>query len=436
MHPNGNADPGLEPAAGRDGTKAIDESRRLVPVKGNPGIYRRGGRYVVRYRDARGRQHKKFARTLAEARELRATKTADVARGEHRDVSRERFDTYAARWTRTYAGRTKNGIRDQTRREYAVALGIDPGPRDRPADEPWEPYEPARAAIEFFGRMRLAEIAPQDVAEYADSIAKRGVAADTVRLALAPLKALLATAVQSGDIRSNPSVGLRFVRPADGDEVEQEEKAKALSEDELERLLAAVDLEWRLLVTLVAQAGLRISEGLPLRWRDLDFGRRRLLVRRSVRNGRVGKPKTKNSRRDVPLTAEMATALWNARASAANRDDDALVFPARDGGFLDRGTVYGVVKRAAKTAGVPWAGTRTLRHTAASVLFRSGWNAKQVCDFLGHHSPAFTLSVYVHLLPDDLPEPTALAFGAPLGGLVGASRPAETGRDRAVGAAG
>ena len=25
---------------------------------------------------------------------------------------------------------------------------------------------------------------------------------------------------------------------------------------------------------------------------------------------------------------------------------------------------------------------------------------------LGHHSPAFTLATYVHLMPDDLPEPT------------------------------
>jgi hypothetical protein len=28
--------------------------------------------------------------------------------------------------------------------------------------------------------------------------------------------------------------------------------------------------------------------------------------------------------------------------------------------------------------------------------------------WLGHHSPAFTLEAYVHLLPDDLPDPTFL----------------------------
>jgi hypothetical protein len=37
------------------------------------------------------------------------------------------------------------------------------------------------------------------------------------------------------------------------------------------------------------------------------------------------------------------------------------------------------------------------------MLFRAGLNAKQVQVWLGHHSPAFTLATYVHLLPDDLP---------------------------------
>jgi hypothetical protein len=37
------------------------------------------------------------------------------------------------------------------------------------------------------------------------------------------------------------------------------------------------------------------------------------------------------------------------------------------------------------------------------MLFRHGLNAKQVQVWLGHHSPAFTLATYVHLLRDDLP---------------------------------
>jgi hypothetical protein len=63
-----------------------------------------------------------------------------------------------------------------------------------------------------------------------------------------------------------------------------------------------------------------------------------------------------------------------------------------------------VLKPAAKRAGVPRAGFHTFRHTFATIHFRHGLNAKRVQTWLGHHSPAFTLSVYLHLLPDDLPE--------------------------------
>jgi Phage integrase family len=184
---------------------------------------------------------------------------------------------------------------------------------------------------------------------------------------------------------------------------------KALTEKELRALIEAVPAERRLLVTLLAQAGLRVSELLPLRWADIDFGRRRLRVRRSLSRGQIGAPKTRHGRRDVPLTEAMTRALWNARkAPGVDGRDEALIFPGRDGGYLDRTQVFRVVKAAAATAGVPWAGLHTLRHSAATILFRRGWNAVQVQKFLGHHSPAFTLAVYVHLLPDDLPEPDFL----------------------------
>jgi hypothetical protein len=47
--------------------------------------------------------------------------------------------------------------------------------------------------------------------------------------------------------------------------------------------------------------------------------------------------------------------------------------------------------------------------------------------WLGHHSPAFTLAVYVHLLPDDLPDPAFLDTLA--GGNKGATRATETRRN-------
>ena len=59
---------------------------------------------------------------------------------------------------------------------------------------------------------------------------------------------------------------------------------------------------------------------------------------------------------------------------------------------------YRVVVPTAQEAGVPVASLHTFRHTVASMLFAEGRNAKQVQAWLGHHSAAFTLEMYIHLL--------------------------------------
>src|SRR3954451_13083161 len=83
----------------------------------HPGIYRRGGRYVVVWQH-RGRQHKSFHRTLAEAREAKGARQS----GESRPTTRATFEEYAATWLDTYGGRTSRGLADTTRTEYRRAL--------------------------------------------------------------------------------------------------------------------------------------------------------------------------------------------------------------------------------------------------------------------------------------------------------------------------
>ena len=62
------------------------------------------------------------------------------------------------------------------------------------------------------------------------------------------------------------------------------------------------------------------------------------------------------------------------------------------------------MKPAAEEADVAWAGLHTLRHTFASLHIDRGTNVVQLSKLLGHHSPAFTLTVYADLLNDDVGE--------------------------------
>ena len=365
-------------------TRASD--RRKLERTSVPGVFRRGNGYVVRYRDPDGKDRKKSARTLREAREIKAAMQADIARGEYRAISRVTFTEYARSWIETYEGRTSRGIREETLADYRDEL--------------------ERFAIPFFARTKLSAIEPRHIKQFAKHLSDRGLAPNTVRLALAPVKALLATAFEEGVIRSNPAAGVRIAAPATRDD---DPKVKDLTEIEVKQLLAEIPDEWRLFFEFLLHTGLRIGEAIALRWSDVDFGTKRVHVRRRFYRGGYAPPKSRFGLRALPLTENMTRKLWNLRKRAVAVGHDDPVFVTPRGARIDQSNLSApILKPAAQRADVPWASFHTLRHTCETTLFRRGWSAKQVQLFLGHHSPAFTLAVYVHLLPDDLPEPTFL----------------------------
>ncbi|MCW2926015.1 MAG: Site-specific recombinase XerD [Thermoleophilia bacterium] len=354
-------------------------SRPLTATK-TPGVYRRGNRYVVVLRDRTGRQFKRSAGTLAEARVLKSTLSADLARGELQVTERMTFERYAREWVETYAGRTSRGIRPQTLADYRRAI--------------------ERRAIPYFGRMQLADISARDIKRFAQELAAADLSANTIRLQLAPVKALLATAVEDGVIRSSPAAGVRLANANARGPVER----SALTDLELTRLLAEIDAEHFLLVLLLSQTGLRIGEAVALQWQDVDLLACRIHVRRRYYKGGVDAPKSRFGIRSIPLSRAMSERLASLREGSDFAAPTDHLFCTKLGTpHLPRNILMRSFKPAAVRAGIPHAGFHTLRHTYASRLFRLGWNAKQVQMVLGHHSPAFTLATYVHLMPDDLP---------------------------------
>src|SRR5215216_6577990 len=109
-----------------------------------PGIYRRGGVYVVVYRVG-GRQRKQAAPTYDAARRLKDRVRTQVADGDYRPPSKLTFAAYARQWIASYQGHG-SGFRERTRREYARDL--------------------ERYAIPFLGNKRLTALRREDVREF------------------------------------------------------------------------------------------------------------------------------------------------------------------------------------------------------------------------------------------------------------------------------
>ena len=347
-----------------------------------PGVYRRGSKYVVVYR-ADGRQRKQAAATLAEARAIKLVRDAE-ARAERRGPT---VHAFALGWLDRYAGSGRDSVRENTRREYRRLL--------------------ATFALRYFDRdARLRDLDRPAVQGFVDWLTsqpgRNGRLCDrSVANALTPLRAALDAAVAAGVLEQNPADGVVLPRRRGGRAWEFKER-RFLTRGELAGLLDEVPPKWRALFDLLAVTGLRISEAIALRWSDLELDSRtpRLRVSRAIVRGIVGAPKSRHGARSVPLPCELAVTL---RARRPPGVDDALVFPGRNGEPADVGSLRRrVLVPAAERAGLSGVGFHTLRHTCASLLIESGLSVLRLQRWMGHHSPAFTLETYGHLLDGDL----------------------------------
>lgn len=361
------------------------------------GIFKRGDRYVFSYR-VEGKQRWESARTLDKARKAKATRTADIGRGEFEERSRVTLREYATAWIERYLGRGRGGFREGTRDEYRRQLN--------------------QYVFSYFNGAKLTEITPSRVAEFVGWLCDEGkqgraLSDATVRNIMAPLRACLASAVREGLIRSNPARDTDLPhRPTAEDS--EEEQVKRMSTDELSTLLALIPDRHRLLFRVLAATGLRISEAVALQWRHLvlDGSTPHVKVRRALVKGRMGPPKSRYGRREVPLDHALVSALRDLRRGSEWPGEDDLVFPAGNGSPLIQSNLYrDALKLPREEANLTWVGFHTFRHTCASMLFDEGRNAVQVQRWLGHHSPAFTLSTYVHLLAGDIGEPLSIPQG-------------------------
>jgi integrase len=419
-----------------------------------PGIFKRGGRYAVQYRDSEGRQRQESARTLDEARALKAARSHAVTTGEFHRASRLKLREYSLEWVERYQGRGRRGFRENTRDEYRRDLlgyvlpyldgklrrrveGVTP--RDVAAFVGWlcDEREQGRRVAER-RRAKLAEAQGVQPSTLTLEVEAVRLADATVRRILSPLRACLSSAVAEGVIRSNPTAGVALPardeqRAIDAGTDHEQDDVKALSTTQLAMFLAVCPERSRTLFRVLAATGLRVSEVVALRWRDLqlDGSSPHVRVRRALVKGRMGPPKSRHGNRQVPIDAALVSELRRRRRDSEHPDDDALVFPAGNGEPLRQENLRRrVLEPTAQEAGVPWVGFHCFRHTCATRLFDEGRNAVQVQRWLGHHSPAFTLSVYVHLLDEDLGEALDSAPKAPRGVSTVSAKATDTARKR------
>jgi integrase len=152
------------------------------------------------------------------------------------------------------------------------------------------------------------------------------------------------------------------------------------------------------LVRVTAYAGLRRGELVALRWRDVEFVSRKIIVRRAL-SGETEVRSTKSRRaRQVPLPDQAAAALerLNRRGEFTGPDD--YVFASRLGRRLDPSALRRRFERARDAAGLEPVRFHDLRQTYGSLLVAGGIDLPSVKAAMGH-SHITTTERYLHARP-------------------------------------
>jgi len=151
-------------------------------------------------------------------------------------------------------------------------------------------------------------------------------------------------------------------------------------------------------VSISVLTGLRIGEILALRWKRIDLLGATLEVAETYSSGEFGPPKTKSSRRVIPISSALRRVLEDQRAGTNPED---LVFQTPKGTPLSDKNLYNrELAPACDQIGQPRISWHSFRHTHATLLHANGESLKTAQALLGHSDLETTLNVYTHTLSD------------------------------------
>jgi integrase len=159
---------------------------------------------------------------------------------------------------------------------------------------------------------------------------------------------------------------------------------------------------------------------------DVNFDAKTLTVVQAL--ARVGgkleftEPKSRQSRRTIPLHDGVVVALRNRRrhqleqrlAAGPRWRDTGLVFTAGIGTPLEPRAFNQDLDRIVAKSGLRRIRLHDLRHSCASFLLAQGVHPRVVMELLGHSQISLTMDTYSHVIPEAMREAVA-RMGALLG---------------------
>ena len=248
-----------------------------------------------------------------------------------------------------------------------------------------------KSLVSYFVNKALNRITPRLIEQYKIKRLEE-VAPRTVNIELRCLSHMFNKALEWGYISDSPYTGVKLL-------TFQKNPPRFLTKDEVQRLLDHSSNWLRPILIMMLNTGIREGERATMRFKDVDFEKKRLLIHSS---------KTK-SYRAIPMNKKVEeTLLWLKDNYISLNSYNTLkrkphqreyIFCNEEGSPVLK--IRKALANACKKAGLKGVTPHTMRHTFASHLVMSGVDLNTVQRLLGHSSISTTM-IYSHLTEDHL----------------------------------
>lgn len=179
-----------------------------------------------------------------------------------------------------------------------------------------------------------------------------------------------------------------------------------LTEHELQIYKTKVDNpKHKLVIDVLLYTGVRVSEMINLKWKDVDFQKRVIQVKS------LKKRSDKEVIRKIPISEELFKTFTTYLRDCPKLQADHYIFtsPSKENEPLRRETINWILKSVAKKHNITPAYPHKFRHTFATNMRRTGSELHTISSLLGHENYNTTL-IYSHITEEEKEEAFVRAY--------------------------
>ena len=253
--------------------------------------------------------------------------------------------------------------------------------------------------------LTLGEVMPRVIFQYVRAKEDEGQSKKSIRKHLVILNGVFKEAVAMGELTFNPCANITVK-----DNSDEHFEGTAYDVATAKKMLEAIKGDpIEPAVYLGLFLGLRRSEAVGLRWKDVDMENGIVHIRNTVVRfktvSELEKTKSKASKRDLFMPnalKEYLQTVWDRQEEerklvGRTYSDTEHICQWPDGTVFKPEYVSHRFAKLLKKSDLPKIRLHDLRHTAGSILINSGHTVKQVQEFLGHEKASTTLDIYTHV---------------------------------------